>query len=300
MTAAVRLLIAQINPIVGHLDYNTQCILEIIQAHSATHDIILFPELALTGYPPEDLLFQPDFFEKMSVCLSCIQQATANCHVILGHPQRVSHQCFNTASIFYKKKQLAHYHKQALPNDSVFDERRYFVPGAPCACILTVNTLRLGVCICEDIWTPAPMQQLFRANVAGVLCLNASPFDRQKYQKRLETLQPLAQKGVFIAYANLVGGQDELLFDGGSLVLDASGTVMARAPIFETALLSVTLPPAPALCSPLLSEEALLYKGLVLAFEIIFAKINLSALWSGSLAALIQPSRSRLPWMRWR
>ncbi len=145
--------------------------------------MILFPELILSGYPPEDLLFKDAFHQQIEYQLEHIKQATPDCHVIIGHPERHPQALFNAASVFYQGKKLAHYHKQELPNNGVFDEKRYFTPGEKRPCILTIKGMRFGVCICEDIWQRAPIKQLEHAEIHCLLSLNASPFDTRKYEQ---------------------------------------------------------------------------------------------------------------------
>jgi NAD+ synthase (glutamine-hydrolysing) len=265
--SSIRILVAQINPIVGNLKHNTQLILDIIHQQSASHDLILFPELALTGYPPEDLLFRHHFHDQVELHLKRIQAETADCHVIIGHPQRHHTNCFNAASVFYQGKRLAHYHKQILPNDGVFDEKRYFSPGEKRPCIFTLQGVRFGVCICEDLWQTGPVEQLLQADVQVLLSLNASPFDTSKYAKRVQMLEAISKKGIAIVYANLVGGQDELIFDGQSLTFNNAGQLQTRAKAFESDLHTINLTPAhiQGECIKLLSPEATLYRALILA-----------------------------------
>lgn len=263
----LNILVAQINPIVGNLKHNTQLMLDIIKQHATTHDIILFPELALTGYPPEDLLLRHHFHEQVEFYLKQLQAASIDCHVIVGHPQQHQSNCFNAASVFYEGKRLAHYHKQNLPNKSVFDERRYFSPGEKRACIITIKGLRIGVCICYDLWKPGPVEQLLQADVQVLLSLNASPFYIGKYEERVQILETISKKGIAVVYANLVGGQDELIFDGQSLSFNNKGKLQTRAKAFETDLQTIQLTQAhiQGECTELLTPEATLYKALVTA-----------------------------------
>jgi NAD+ synthase (glutamine-hydrolysing) len=262
----LRILVAQINPIVGNLHHNAKLIKDIITQHAQTHDIILFPELALTGYPPEDLLFQSNFHAQVETELKSIQAISLDCHVIVGHPQVRHGDCFNAASVFYQGKRLAHYHKQHLPNDGVFDEKRVFVPGEKRPCIFTLHGLRIGLCICEDLWRPGPVEQLLQADIQVLLAINASPFYMQKYSKRLNLLETISKKGLAMVYANLVGGQDELIFDGQSMSLNNQGQLQTRAKAFVSDLHSITLTPTKIQgeCVTLLTPEETLYQALVL------------------------------------
>ena len=266
MSSTVSLLMAQINPKVGAIKANAQKIIDIIEAHQNTHDIIIFPELALTGYPPEDLLFRSEFFEEIIEALHTIQAQTKDCHVIIGHPSLEDTFCFNSASVFNKGKTIALYHKQHLPNNSVFDEKRYFKSGPSTACVLTIRDHQFGLCICEDIWQPGPVEQLAKAHVDLMIVINASPFDQHKYEKRESLLKAHAQLGMGIIYINQVGGQDELVFDGQSMVLDAQGVIQARAPAFKEHLQSIKINNKNIQktdISPLLSKEALIYQALL-------------------------------------
>ncbi|KTD21402.1 NAD synthase (glutamine-hydrolysing) [Legionella lansingensis] len=241
MSQVLQILMAQINPLVGAIGANTEKIANIIKLHQDQHDVIVFPELAISGYPPEDLLLRQDFHKQVEQALQVIQEITKECHVIVGHPcledDRV---CFNAASIFYNGTRVAHYHKQHLPNYGVFDEERYFHHGEAKPCILPIKGYQFGVCICEDIWFKGPVEQLLEAKVDGFFCLNASPFDYKKQGLRENLLKKYAKKGVSIFYVNQVGGQDELVFDGHSMAFNAQGVLCARAPLFQEALQTIT------------------------------------------------------------
>lgn len=258
-------LMAQINPTVGAITANKAKIIQIIQDHQADHDIILFPELALCGYPPEDLLYRPQFHQDIDKALSEIQAMVKECHVILGHPQLKGKQLFNAASLFYQGQKQAEYHKQILPNYGVFDERRYFTPGQSAPPILNIKNQRLAILICEDLWQPGPVEQVLAAGATGILSLNASPFDYDKYHRREKLLCAHAQRGLALFYVNQVGGQDELLFDGQSMAIDAEGRIKALAPAFEENLSSVILEDGQVQGPfvPHLENTALIYKALV-------------------------------------
>lgn len=234
-------LLAQINPVVGAIQTNADHIISIIETHQSSHDLILFPELALTGYPPEDLLTRHDFYPAVEATLLRIQAAVKDCHVVVGHPYCKDSLFYNTASVFHQGQCTLLYHKQHLPNIGVFDEKRYFSPGAQTLDLLTIKGHKLGLCICEDLWQPGPVEAMKTAGATALLCLNASPFDYEKYQQRETLLKNHAKKGIAILYVNQTGGQDELVFDGLSLGIDSQGTVVARAPAFEEYLLPVTL-----------------------------------------------------------
>jgi len=258
-------LMAQINPTVGAIAQNALKIISIIQEDNDKHDVIIFPELALTGYPPEDLLFRDELFSQIDEALVQIQASTKQAHVIVGHPHRVNDQLFNAASVMSNGQSIAIYHKQHLPNYDVFDEKRYFTEGSPTPCLFTIKNYQLGLCICEDIWHPGPVDQLIAAKTDVMICINASPFDYNKYLLRETLLREYAQLGLAIVYVNQVGGQDDLLFDGQSLALDGKGEVAARSPAFVEHLQSVTLQGErmQGELAPLLSKVALIYQGLL-------------------------------------
>lgn len=230
---------AQINPTVGAINKNTQKILSIITDNQISHDVIIFPELALTGYPPEDLLFRDSLFEQCENALKQIIENTTQCHVIIGHPTKENNHRYNSASVIANKNQIKIYHKQHLPNYGVFDEKRYFSPGAKSPCTFEVKNTTLGVCICEDIWQKSPVEQLIAAKTNLIICINASPFTIDKCQQREGIVRNHAKRGVPIVYVNQVGGQDELVFDGLSHVADHKGNIVARAPAFAEKLQTV-------------------------------------------------------------
>ncbi|QBR83545.1 NAD+ synthase [Legionella israelensis] len=235
------ILMAQINPKVGAIKNNAKKIIDIIKEHQEEQDLIIFPELVLSGYPPEDLLLRNDFYLQIDDALNQIANSVKNCHVIIGHPHLKQQQRFNAASVFYQGQNIQTYHKQHLPNYGIFDEVRYFIKGEPKPCIITVNGYKMGLCICEDLWQAGPVEQVKEAGAQALICINASPFDYNKYQTRTDLLKAHAQKGLTIIYVNQISGQDELLFDGQSLVMDEKGEIYARAPAFREILQTVQL-----------------------------------------------------------
>lgn len=256
---------AQINPTVGTLASNRDKIIDVIESEQANHHIILFPELALTGYPPEDLLYRKEFEQAITEHLKQIQDATKDCYVLVGHPSREKQRLYNSASIFYQGQKIAEYHKQNLPNYDIFDEARYFTPGKKNPCIIEINHSKIGVIICEDLWHPGPAEDLIENGISILLVLNASPFDYSKYQKRETLLKAYAKRGISIIYVNQIGGQDELLFDGQSLAIDSHGTICARAPAFKEDLRTVEIQAnqVKGEVTPLLDFEPLIYQALV-------------------------------------
>lgn len=265
MPQSLSILMAQTNPTVGAISANASKIIHIIQEHQMKHDLIVFPELALTGYPPEDLLYREELFHQVEAELQRIRTETHQCHVIVGHPCIENGLPYNSASVFWNSTRVAFYHKQHLPNYGVFDEQRYFTKGEDKPCLLTIKNHQLGLCICEDIWQPGPVDRLIALKADAVICINASPFDQDKYAIRESVLRAYAKQGVAIIYVNQVGGQDELVFDGQSMALDHTGLVSARSPAFIEHLHPLTMQ-GKAIRSditPLLTKHAEIYQALM-------------------------------------
>jgi NAD+ synthase (glutamine-hydrolysing) len=283
MPQSLTLLMAQINPTVGAIKANSEKIIHIIQSNQDAHDVIIFPELALTGYPPEDLLFRKELLTQVDDALKTIQKISLNCHVIIGHPCVEDDKLYNSASVITSGCRVALYHKQHLPNYGVFDEHRYFSPGHATPCLFTIKNHQIGLCICEDIWQPGPVDQLIAAGVDIMVCINASPFDENKYLLREALLRSHAQRGLTILYVNQIGGQDELVFDGQSLALDHNGNICARAPAFVEHLQTVRIQGThvQADIAPLLTEEALIYKALVCGLRDYVEKNNVKGVLLG-------------------
>ena len=250
---ALRLAMAQINPTVGDLAGNSTQILEKVQqAQHLGSNLVLFPELALTGYPIEDLALSKDFLNDSGKALEALAKELAkrgqgHIRVVVGHPALAKSPTSwaigqNCASLIFDGKVQASYAKHHLPNYSVFDEYRVFVPGDQ---LLTfeIDGLRFATVICEDIWqSGGPVSQIASHNVDLTLVLNGSPFERSKTDTRLELVSELASnQSTAVAYVNLVGGQDDLVFDGNSFLIDAAGKEIARAKQFDTDLLVVEI-----------------------------------------------------------
>jgi len=234
----IRLGLAQINTTVGDLEGNVERIRgRIEEAKAMGVDLIALPELAVTGYPPEDLLLKPSFIAANRQALCSLVPATAGITAIVGFVDREI-DLFNAAAVLHDGEWVATYRKQRLPNYGVFDELRYFLPSRG-ELLLTLEGVRIGVSICEDIWHPGgPVGRLARAGADLVVNINASPYHRTKWRRRHDMLATRATDyGVAIAYVNQVGGQDELVFDGDSMIVDADGSVLAEAPVFEEHLL---------------------------------------------------------------
>lgn len=238
MDSTLRLALAQYDFPVGALARNTDTILGLIErAKTAGADLILFPELALSGYPPEDLLLRPSFLADCEAALAGIAAKVRGITVVLPSPRAIGSVVFNSANVLRDGRIEAVYHKQELPNYAVFDERRYFAPDRD-ACTFTVNGVSVGVIICEDVWFAEPIAQCTAAGARLVLVPNASPFEHGKTAQRDALLdQRVRETGTAIAYLNAVGGQDEVVFDGSSVLADADGRIHANAECFADHLL---------------------------------------------------------------
>ncbi|QDE40807.1 NAD+ synthase [Luteibacter pinisoli] len=200
--------------------------------------LIAFPELTISGYPPEDLLQRPSFLEACGRELAALAPDLTGIAAIVGYPDTRG-EVFNAASLIREGKVEWTYHKQALPNYTVFDEKRYFRAGEETH-VFTIEGVRVGMLVCEDIWEAEPAAHAAQAGAELILVINASPYDQRQAATREELLRRRAtENGVAIAYVNLVGGQDDLLFDGHSLLVQPDGTIAARAPFFEDLLLGV-------------------------------------------------------------
>lgn len=243
--ARVRLALAQINVTVGDLEGNTRRIIEALkQADASGCDVIAFPEMAVTGYPPEDLLLKPRFLRENTACLQRIVEAQAGlkCAAVVGFVE-VDEDIHNAAAVIADGKVIGIHRKVYLPNYSVFDEDRYFEPGSS-ADVFRFGNIGMGVTVCEDIWYsngPARAQAVM-GGAEIIISINASPYHRGKWRTRESILAARAiDNTAFVAYVNAVGGQDELLFDGQSQVYGPGGQVIARAPSFKECLLIADL-----------------------------------------------------------
>lgn len=238
MSEQLRIGIAQMNCLVGNLEGNCNRAIELaIQARDQHFcDAIVFPELALTGYPPEDLLLRPEFMEQTQAFVEKLAAEISGITVFIGHPRQIDSRLYNAASVISDNRIIGTYHKHKLPNYAVFDEKRYFQNGlAPC--VVELKGVKVGVTICEDIWDEFPIAQSVEAGAELIVNLNASPFHLNKEVEREDAVgRRAAQNHVPIVYVNMVGGQDELVFDGNSFVVNAAGKTTFRAPAFEEGL----------------------------------------------------------------
>ncbi|MBI2935955.1 MAG: NAD+ synthase, partial [Chloroflexi bacterium] len=238
-----RLALAQVNPTVGDLEGNTGKIIRYTkEARAAGADLVAFPELVITGYPPEDLLLKPPFIRDNLRALQTVVEASQGIAVVVGYVDRRDNEIYNAAAIAYDGKLVGVYHKLYLPNYGVFDEDRYFKPGHLCP-IYTVNGVNVGVNICEDIWyAEGPTTVQRQAGAELIVNINGSPYHAGKGNFRQQMLATRASDNeVFVAYVNTVGGQDELVFDGASLIVDLNGNVVARGKQFEEELMVTDL-----------------------------------------------------------
>lgn len=270
--SAQTIALAQINPLLGDLAGNAQLILKAAQEASAKGaKLLVTPELSLTGYPPEDLLLRPAFIEAAAHELELLSKSLAqfaDLTVIVGHPKQTDNGLQNFASVLRNGKVIAGYAKQELPNHEVFDEVRYFVPGNE-ACVFECAGISYGVILCEDAWHADPAKQAHAAGAQILLVPNASPYHLQKEALRIDVLRShIAQTKMPLVYVNAVGGQDELVFDGGSFALNSKGDVAMAMPQFEPALGLVNVNASAELESgsitPTQSVEAQAYQALVL------------------------------------
>src|SRR5262249_27873992 len=244
----MRLALAQINTVVGDLDGNRALVLDRLEeARAAGADLVLFPELAVTGYPPEDLLLRPAFVRAARRSLEEIAGATAGITALVGFPH-FDGDLYNACAVCSDGEVVAVYRKRFLPNYGVFDEQRYFASARELP-LLRWGECRVGVTICEDMWQPGPpATDLALAGAQLLVNVSASPFHVGKEREREEMFQLRARDTAsFVAFVNAVGGQDELIFDGHSCILDDEGEVLARAPGFEEALLVVDVDPTAAI-----------------------------------------------------
>lgn len=264
----MKIAIAQINCVLGDIAGNIAQIVE--QAKRAAMQgatLMLTPELSLCGYPPEDLLLRADFLEACEQGLQRLALMLPDISVIVGHPHRAEGACFNAASLLQAGNIAATYHKHILPNYAVFDEKRYFSAGGT-PVVFAHQGVNIGILICADVWEPGPAMHSKAAGAELLLALNASPFHMEKQSARMDNLrQRAADTQLSIVYANMVGGQDELVFDGASFVMNAQGEITHELPAFETALCIVELEhatPVPAKVVAALSTEASVYSALKL------------------------------------
>jgi NAD+ synthase (glutamine-hydrolysing) len=232
---------AQVNPLVGDVYRNTQMILA--TAKKAKKDfnanLVIFPELTITGYPPEDLLLRPDLHYHVNNALKEIEHANLDVDILFGYPELSEKGIYNAAAYVANGKIIAKYYKQCLPNYGVFDEKRYFIPGTS-PCIVNIHGLNTAIIICEDGWENWPSKQAKQAGAELIISINASPFDLKKSEQREKVIKSRVEENVLpIIYVANYGGQDELVFDGGSFAMSRQGEIMVHAGYYKEALMPV-------------------------------------------------------------
>lgn len=269
MSVPLRIALAQSDFLVGDVPGNLARIKALaIQARDGLGaDLVVFPELCLIGYPPEDLLLRDSVGLRVSAALETLGDV-AGIDIVIGYPRRDGDRLLNMAGVFRDGRLVAGYAKHELPNYQVFDEKRYFSTGSE-PCVFECKGHRIGLTICEDIWHQAPAAAARAAGAGLLLNLNASPFHRGKQEERLATVRArVGETGLPVIYLNTVGGQDELVFDGGSFAMSAAGEVVAALPRFAEALEVVNwdgqVLSGPVVAEEPLSTEAEVYQALVL------------------------------------
>lgn len=292
MSRTLRIALAQFDFPVGAVDKNAERIIELVaQARDELGaDVVLFPELAVSGYPPEDLLLRPGFLADCERALERIARGVRGIVAVVGWPQSAGAVVYNAASVLRDGAVAATYRKRELPNYAVFDERRYFdVDPDGGACVFEVGGVQVGVVVCEDLWFDQPLDDTVAAGAELVLVPNASPYERGKHAQRDALLaERTRQGGAGIAYLNLVGGQDALVFDGASVVADGDGTVHPAAAAFVDQWLAVEYDADARRFTPLLwmddgdeSMDALAWRAVVRGVQDYCRKNGFSRVWVG-------------------
>ncbi|MEO7728734.1 MAG: NAD+ synthase [Burkholderiales bacterium] len=253
----MKIAIAQINCVVGDLAGNVARILDFAaRARAGSADLLVTPELALCGYPPEDLLLRDDFYRSCADALRELAAQVEGIAVVVGHPHQVGRKRYNAASVIQDGRVVATYHKHTLPNDTVFDEERYFEQDDK-PCIFRIGGVALGINICEDTWLAEAPRAAREAGAQMLLVLNASPYHLRKQHTRYDVMRErVAENRLPLIYANMVGGQDELVFDGASFVLNSKGQVTHQLPTFKEALGFVVIENGEPLAGEVTPERA--------------------------------------------
>jgi NAD+ synthase (glutamine-hydrolysing) len=265
---------AQLNLVVGDVDGNTSRIIAAANEARDVHGahVVMLPELAVSGYPPEDLLFHSGMRLQVAESLQRLQQEISGITLIAGYPEYEGATIFNAAIVIREGKIIANHRKACLPNYRVFDEKRYFTPGTQ-PTIIEMNGIRAGVLVCEDAWDSGPARQAREAGAQVLLVINASPYEVDKQSQREQEVvgERIRENGIPVVFLNLIGGQDELVFDGNSFVMDGQGVVTQRAPAFVEGMYVVDLAlqgdgkvcPIPGKIVPLQGQEESVYGALV-------------------------------------
>ena len=237
-TKNIRIIIGQLNFTVGDIEGNTEKIIKAIKKANEKYnaDIIIFPELSVCSYPPEDLLLRPAFNKLIKVALEKIKSETKGIHVILGYPLKKDEKLYNACSLIHEQKVEKTYCKQYLPNYGVFDEKRYFTSGND-SCTFEIKGITAALTICEDLWASKPITDAAAADAKILFNINASPYDKNKNNERKNLISKRASEAsMHVVYVNLVGGQDELIFDGNSMIFNKKGEMIFQSPEFEEGL----------------------------------------------------------------
>ncbi len=272
MDKTVKVALAQLDLAVGDVAGNTAKIIDYATRarDEERADLVVFPELSVCGYPPEDLLFHAGLRQGVESAVAEIRDKVFGIAVLIGFPEYDDEHIYNSCAVFLDGHAISDYRKHLLPNYSVFDEKRYFTAGKEPA-VFKINGIRIGLSICEDVWQRGPMAASRSAGAECVIAINGSPYELGTQPQREQAVRTrVAEVGMPAIYVNMVGGQDELVFDGGSFVMDADGEICFRAPPFEEALHTVVLRgtakgvvPEPGECAEPLSTEESVYRALV-------------------------------------
>ncbi|HEX6639065.1 MAG TPA: NAD+ synthase [Steroidobacteraceae bacterium] len=277
----LRLALGQLNLLVGDVAGNAQKIVAAAERACSDlgTDLLVLPELTLSGYPPEDLLFHRGFRVAIEKGMETVRGARASCGFLVGFPEYAGSQIFNSAALIEGGQVRATHRKSCLPNYKVFDEKRYFTPGSQ-PTVVDYRGYRIGILVCEDIWEPQPAQLAKAGDAEMFVVLNASPFEIHKQRNREDIVgRCVRDLGLPVVYVNMLGGQDELVFDGNSFVMDGAGSVVMRAPPFEEGLYEVefervdgVVRPVPTTIAPELGDAESVYRTLVLGVRDYVAK----------------------------
>ena len=282
----MKIALAQINSFVGDIENNSNLIIKRAKEASIRGaELFITPELSICGYPPEDLVLREDFLDVCSKALKKIAKAMPSIKMIVGHPLKKGSKIYNAASLLFNGKIQGTYFKQTLPNYGVFDENRYFEPGEK-EFIFTHKGLKIGLLICEDAWSVSPGKLLKKKSVDGIIVINASPYEIEKSDTRIKVIAKLAQETKStVIYLNAIGGQDELIFDGGSFVVNKDAKLLHQSSFFkeETAVISIFSKTITKYnhYKTSYSKEAHLYEALKLALKDYVVKNNFKNLFIG-------------------
>tara|TARA_B100000925_G_scaffold65417_1_gene44422 strand:+ start:2780 stop:4411 length:1632 start_codon:yes stop_codon:yes gene_type:complete len=256
MTKKISIALAQLDFVVGDISGNTELIIETSKKAKRQYnaDLIVFPELSISGYPPEDLLHHSGFKKRILEASNKIQQEINGIDALVGYPEYQNGKIYNSCSVFSEKKEIVRYRKEALPNYSVFDEKRYFESDDNSA-IFLIKGKKIGINICEDIWQERAAIRSKEAGAELIIVINGSPYEKNGQEKREKVVKRLTEvTGLPFVYLNMIGGQDELVFDGSSFVMDKNGEIVYRAKSFEESLDLIEFEINDDGCSPLKSR----------------------------------------------